>query len=301
MRIFILSTAILLSVLGISSAQQRPDTTFSTGIDDPNFTKGEGPQVCMDSAHNSRHTIDNGFAAVKYVLKEDGYSPVDFTTRIKAKSDLNACDIYLTVNPLHESNIGDWALPNPPVFSAEESDHIIEWVKQGGSLFLIVDHMPYPGAASILTSKLGFSFSNGFARLRKEEGASDVFSKENGRLKNSPITKDIETLTSFTGSAFKYPEGALPIMIFKEGDVSLEPEVAWQFTDTTHTVDINGYAQGVIMELGKGRIAVFGEAAMFTAQTVTNDNGIFRVGINNPRMAPNNLQFLRNVFYWLSE
>ncbi len=286
---------------GFLNAQQGPDTTFTTGIENPKFANKNGPVVCIDSAHNSRHTIDNGYAPVAYVLKQDGYRARDFDKRVEETTDLSDCDIYLTVNPLHESNIGDWALPNPPVFSAEESEMIIQWVKEGGSLFLIADHMPYPGAASILASKLGFEFSNGFARLDKEGNQPDVFSKENGRLKDSPITKNISSITSFTGSAFKYPEGATPVMVFKEGDVSLEPEIAWQFTDTTKTVDINGYAQGVIMELGKGKVAVFGEAAMFTAQTVTNDNGTFRIGINNPRLAPNNIQFLRNVLYWLRE
>lgn len=181
-------TLILLEPIALFG-QQGPDTTFTTGIENPKFAKEQGPVVCMDSAHNSRHTINNGFA-----------------------------------------------------------------------------------------------------RLDKQENGPDIFSKENGRLKVSEITKDIESVTSFTGSAFTYPENEDVIMKFNKGDLSLEPEIAWQFSDSTKTVPLDNYAQGALMNYGKGKIAVFGEAAMFTARDVTNENGTFKVGFNSP-LAPNNQQF----------
>lgn len=57
--------------------------------------------------------------------------------------------------------------------------------------------------------------------------------------------------------------------------------------------------QGAIMNFGKGRLAVFGDAAQFTAQTVTNDYGTFYV-VFNSETAPNNIDFLRNLMLWLS-
>ena len=56
---------IVLTAITHVNAQQGPDTTFTTGIKNPKFPKEKGPIVCMDSAHNSRHTIDNGFALSK--------------------------------------------------------------------------------------------------------------------------------------------------------------------------------------------------------------------------------------------
>ena len=52
-----------------------------------------------------------------------------------------------------------------------------------------------------------------------------------------------------------------------------------------------------MLDHGQGRLAVFGEAAMFTAQIF--DGGRTRVGMNAPE-APDNLRLLRNVMRWLS-
>jgi hypothetical protein len=37
--------------------------------------------------------------------------------------------------------------------------------------------------------------------------------------------------------------------------------------------------KGALLEVGKGRIAVFGEAGMFTAQIVTEDKETWKMGI----------------------
>ena len=50
------------------------------------------------------------------------------------------------------------------------------------------------------------------------------------------------------------------------------------------------------LEFGKGRVVVFGEAAMFSAQVVKEDNGEeWLMGMNAPD-AQQNEQFLLNVF-----
>lgn len=299
MKSYLLILFILIPV--VVFAQQRIDTTFTINIEEPFYEEGEGPVVCFDSAHNNFHTLDGGFAPTAYILRKDGYQTVDFPVPAEEAIKLEGCKVYLTVNPLHESNIGNWQLPNPPVYSEKEVETIKNWVEEGGSLFMIADHMPFPGAASNLAKAFGFDFSNGFARLNKVENTPDVFSFQNKRLKSSAVTDGITSVTSFTGSAFKYPSKATPVMLFEEGDVSLEPQIAWQFSDTTKTTDLAGYAQGAIMEYGKGRLVVFGEAAMFTAQKISNAEGEFKFGLNNQNLAPQNLQFLLNLIHWLDE
>jgi hypothetical protein len=84
----------------------------------------------------------------------------------------------------------------------------------------------------------------------------------------------------------------MPVMVFIDGDFSLNPEIAWQFVEETETVSLSGYAQGALLKYEKGRIAVFGEAAMFTAQIIQLPNGDeFKVGLNNKQLAPNNIRF----------
>ncbi len=55
---------------------------------------------------------------------------------------------------------------------------VTEWVRAGGALFLIADHMPFPGAAENLAAAFGFTFYNGFA-IRKGAG-KDIFTPANG-------------------------------------------------------------------------------------------------------------------------
>jgi len=51
------------------------------------------------------------------------------------------------------------------------------------------------------------------------------------------------------------------------------------------------------MRVGKGRVAVFGEAAMFSAQLAGPNKA--PMGMNAP-IAAQNPQFLLNVMHWLS-
>lgn len=62
---------------------------------------------------------------------------------------------------------------------------------------------------------------------------------------------------------------------------------------------VTGYKyklQGAALDVGNGKLAVFGEAGMFTAQIA--GNGRSQMGFNNP-MAANNQQFALNTMHWL--
>lgn len=298
---FPLTFLLMICCATLLNAQQMPDTTFAIDISSPSYLGESGPMICIDSAHNNFHTLEGGYAPFARVMRADGYRVSDLTAPIESIEVLNGCNIYMIVNPLHASNLGNWQLPTPSAFSDDEIDVINTWVENGGSLFLIADHMPFGGAAKELAASFGFKISNGFAFLDKPENQPDIFNRENGRLPESPILQDeITTVTSFTGSAFTYPEKAIPVLVFNEADYSLEPEIAWQFDDDTKRIDLTGYAQGALLEVGMGKVAMFGEAAMFTAQTFTGQDGtVIRAGFNSKRIAPQNLDFLLNLIHWL--
>ena len=71
------------------------------------------------------------------------------------------------------------------------------------------------------------------------------------------------------------------------------PQTAWEFKKDTPVRSAEDFAQGAYMKYGKGRIVVFGEAAMFTAQVQGKD----KVGMNQ-KSASQNAQFLLNIFHW---
>ncbi len=281
-------------------AQQAPDTTFTPKVTKPTYELGKGPVICIDSAHNNFHTLSGGFAPFARLVKANGFRVKDLDKTIVDKDVLSGCDIYAVINALNEINLGNWTLPNPSAFQNDEILAINEWVSDGGALFIVADHMPFAGAASELVKTFGFDFRNGFTFLDKEENQPDIFSTQNGRLKNMELLDEgINSVTSFTGSAFTYPKEAKVLMLLNEKDYSLEPEVAWQFTEETSRISLENHAQGAFMSYKKGKIAVFGEAAMFTAQIVTRQTRTFNIGFTSPR-APNNQKFALRLMEYLS-
>ena len=299
----------LLAVAGLVNqhvqGQQVPDKTFQPKIESPVFEKGRGPRVGIDSAHHNFHTATGRYKSFADLLKRDGYRIIDFDQSITEQT-LKKIDVLVISNALNKRNISDWALPTPSAFERDEIDALKLWVAAGGSLFLIADHMPFPGAASELAKAFGFTFSNGYARpaLQRERGAiGDVFGKTSGLI-DSEITRgrsDAETVTSVTtfgGSAFQAPDSAIKIIQFGPKSVSRETKRAPGITRDAPTITIDGWCQGAALKMKKGRVVVFGEAAMFSAQLAGQMKR--PMGMNAPN-AKQNYQLLLNVMRWLAK
>jgi len=295
-----LAIACFLALPNPSPAQQVGDKTFEPTVADPAYQPGKGPAVYIDEAHHNFHTLDGRYLPFANVLRKDGYrlfaSKKPFT-----KETLENVHILVIANPLHERNVEDWSLPTPSAFTKEEIDAVEEWVKKGGALFLIADHMPIPGAAMDLAARFGFVFHNGFALDKHTKQGLATFTLEQG-LRVNKITKGrnpsetVDHVVTFTGQAFGIPDSAEPVLVFNSDYIVLLPEKAWVFTDETKTIPAEGLSQGAVMEYGRGRIAVFGEAAMFTSQTAGAKGQSF--GLRAPG-ADQNQQFLLNVIHWL--
>lgn len=283
--------------------QQVPDTSFIYLIKKCAYENEPGPVILIDGAHYNFHTSEGGFSPFAKLLRQDGYQVKGMKDPVSDLTRLNKCRILIIANALDSSNAAfeNWALPNPSAFSEKEIANIKKWVESGGSLLLIADHMPFAGAAYDLAKIFGFDYLNGFAYTDKGSWPPSVFSKENKTLMDSPVTLgkgDDEVITkvaTFTGSAFKIPPDAVPVLSFLDENYSLQPDTAWVFKDDTPKQNLKGYCQGALLRFGEGRVAVFGEAAMFTAQIA---NGDFKVGINSDA-APQNAQFALNLIHWL--
>jgi len=178
---------------------------------------------------------------------------------------------------------------------------IRQWVFEGGNLFLIADHMPMAGAAEDLARAFEFEFTNGFVFDTLSKGPA-FFNLDEKTLTESIITKgrdsaeSVEQIVTFTGQAFKIPDDATPILTFNKNYVNMLPDTAWVFDDETTKLNVEGWSQGAYKEYGKGKIVVFGEAAMFTAQLAGPEKR--KVGMNN-EVAPENYQLLLNIIHWL--
>jgi hypothetical protein len=287
----------ILTLLEIQSAgaQQVPDTAYNFAVSTPRYATGKGSVVTVDAAHNNFHTLDNRYGPFGKLLANDGYR-LRSNDRPLTPAVLNACRIYVISNPLDSSDLGQWQLPNPSAFTPAEIAAMQSWVKNGGRLLLIADHMPFAGAAQALAQSFGFQFLNCFAMDNRRRGA-ERFYRDNQTLADCELTRGVDTVVTFTGSAFKMPKEAKPLLTLKNYTL-LMPEVAWQFVENTPVLSGDGFSQGAYLEYGRGKIVVMGEAAMFSAQLAgPNRNPI---GLNNPDASGNN-QLLINIIHWLDQ
>jgi hypothetical protein len=283
-------------------AQQIADTLFAPSINSPAFEEGTGPSVLIDEAHHNFHTMQGRYLPFARLLQRDGYVVIPQRTRF-TRAALDRARILVIANALAKENEDDWNLPTPSAFDSAEIETVREWVKDGGSLWLIADHMPFPGAAESLAVQFGILMGNGFALDAATESGLMRFARVNNTLADHPITRGrnrserVDSVVAFTGQAFRLEGGGNPLMILQPTVVLLMPQVAWQFSKLTPRISAAGMLQGAAVYFGKGRVAVFGEAAMFSAQI--SEPGHRQAGMNSPD-APQNAQFLLNVFHWLS-
>ena len=284
-------------------AQQVPDLEFDPKIEHPAYPKGKGPVILVDEAHHNFHKISTRYAAFANVLAKDGYR-VEPNKETFSKQALKRAKILVIANAVHASDTSDWILPNPSAFTPSEIEQVVKWVQEGGSLILIADHMPMPGATEDLAKNFGFTFYNGFATdttaglFPGSKKELDVFTKKAGTLAEHPVNQGIDQVATFTGQAFQIPPQAVSLLAFDDKYKILLPDTAWRFSQSTKRIPIRGFSQGAVLTYGKGRVAVFGEAAMFTAQRKGKDKIPF--GLNSTE-APQNLPFLLHVVQWLDQ
>ena len=285
------------------SSGQMADLDSIPEIGNPAYDSEKGPVVTIDAAHHNFHTMDGRFQPFAELLRKDGYrlrsNEKAFTPEILEKTDI----LVISNSGSEKEAEGDDA-DSMPAFSHVEVENVRQWVLGGGSLLLIADHQPMPGHVKNLAAAFGIHWNNGFAVEPKSRVGHIRFSRQRGTLREHAITSgrsDTERISfvqTFTGSAFHVPGDFQPLMVFRDGLVSLMPKIHWDFKDDTPSVDISGWYQGGVMKFGKGKVAVFGEAAMFTAQKVVRGENIRRAGFNSD-LAPHNAQFVLNVIHWL--
>ena len=277
---------------------QQADGRFQAFVKQPNFPLGSGPTVGIDEAHCNFHTLHGRYEPFAKVLAADGYN-LQSVKQVFTPEVLAPLDVLVVANALAPKNERDWSLPTPSAFSENEIDAVKEWVDAGGALMLIADHMPFPGAAHDLAAKFDLQLYNGFV-FDKVEKSPMRFGETGHKLCEHDIVKGpgkpVRWVQTFTGSCFTDGKAFSPLFVLGAGAYSLEPAVAWQFSAETPRREVKGFWQAAVRECGVGRMAMFGEAAMFTAQ---QNGGARSFGLNHPD-AEYNQRFLRNTMYWLS-
>jgi len=278
------------------------DNAADVGVKTPAYEKDKGPIVAVDAGHMNYHTIDSRFGPFAKLLSNDGFRVMPHLGAFTAEA-LSGVSILVVANALNPVNANQWSLPTPSAFTTDEIAAVRAFVANGGSLLLIADHMPFSGAAADLAAAFDVTFFNGFAFHMPEPRPVDFFASADGSLGQDLIlagrldTEHVARVATFTGSAFRAPEKARRLLVLTNDYQIIMPQTAWVFSPQTPRIDGGGLLQGAVMPYGRGRLAVFGEAAMFTAQ-VEDTNGN-RIGFTVPG-AEGNKQFVLNVAHWLA-
>lgn len=288
---------------GGADAQQVPDTDYNPPIERPRFAEGSGPRVAVDAAHNNFHTADGRYGAFARLLRRDGYV-VDSSDQPFTPALLAGMSVLVIANPIADENVENWELPTPSAFSDAEIAAVEEWVRDGGSLLLIADHMPIAGNAEALAAAFGLRFQNGFA-FDESGGGFFSFSRVDGTLADHEATdgsradERVDRVATFTGQAFRVDPGvrSTPILTLPEGTTLWLPRVAWEFDEGTPRIPAAYLLQAAVVEHGNGRVAAFGEAAMFSAQLAGPNRA--PMGMNHPQ-ASENYRLVLNVLRWLT-
>lgn len=294
---FLCSLALVAAAMP-AAAQQTVDAHYRPRVSRPAFPQATGPVVAVDEAHRNFHTLGGRYAPFGKLLQADGFRVQASTAPFSAAS-LKGIGVLVIAN----------ALPPKPGLSAFGEREIAElkaWIEGGGSLLLIADHAPFGRAASRLAAALGVDMGTGYAVARQSGKVTSDIEFSGGALGDHPILRGrdpserIRRVTSFTGQSLSIPAGGSALLILPRDAVEVPDEEAVRELRRGGTVrarPVGGRAQAVALTLGKGRLVVAGEAAMFSAQVVQfPGGGTERMGL----WATDDEKLALNILRWLS-
>jgi len=315
------SCLVLFAATRLTSAQQVADTTFVPKIARPAYERGTGPRVLIDEAHNNFHTMGGNYRPFAKLLEADGYR-VAPNTRLFTGDSLRKCTVLVVANAMGGDVVESYGLA---AFRETECDTLAEWVRHGGSLLLIADHAPFGTGAEGLAKRFNVGMSKGYTEdtlhsVTRDNGSLLVFTRDEKLLRDDVITRGRDTteivsrVVAFTGQSLAPPTGARALLALSptafdhpgptvdQARGSANPGIAWRTEITAMpTTSARGRAVGIALRYGLGRVVILGEAAMLTAQTVTQPGAPGpprKFGMNQP--GNDNQQFALNVMHWLS-
>lgn len=272
-------------------AQQVSDTAYHYPLSKPMYASGIGPLVLFDEGHNNPHTLKGRYAAFGELLRQDGYKVIPGREKL-SPAYLQTAKIFVSANALYDRV--NWDLPTGSAYTDEEVKALHDWVKEGGSLFLLTDHMPCGASVNAIALSFGFNVMNGFAARKDRQ--EEIFTRKKGNLREHTITRGIDSLMIWGGTGFLAPAEAQIIASLDEGYEIFFPSKAEEITATTPKVPGTGFVNAASLEYGKGRVVIVGDGALFSAQL----EGIYsnKRGMNHPK-AGQNAPLLLNIMHWL--
>jgi hypothetical protein len=270
---------------------QRADPDFNVTVARPAFTTVR-PRLAIDEAHKNFHTALGRYKPFADLMTNDGFLVVRNTRPFDAQTLVND-NILVIANASAASAPGD-SDSSKSAFTEAECAAIQAWVWSGGSLLLITDHEPFGSASRTLAQRFGVLMNAAGTTdpaSQDEKSRGLLFTRERFLILDHPITigrdptERINRVATFFGQALIGPVGSTPFLRFADTAT---------FESTTGPQSAAGWAQGVALSYGAGRVVVMGEAAALSAQL----GGQEPMGMNVPGI--DNRQMALNIMHWLS-
>ena len=305
------AAALVAALVEPAAAQQVPDTLFDTSIARPMWAEGSGPRLVLDQAHFNFHTLAGRYRPFGDLARHDGFR-VGAGTAAFTRESLTACDLLVIANAAGELDLGG-ANAEHDAFTPDECAAVRAWVEKGGALLLIADHAPFGAATASLARALGVDLRNSYTadprRGAKGSEMNPVYEPGAGLdtthaiVRGRDASERVRRVKAFTGESVAGPPGAVSICALSDEayDIRMsfvEFQRARGKVPKDARVPASGRAQLIAFALGKGRVVVAGEAAMFTAQ-LAGPGGEYQMGMNEPGL--DNRQFATNVLRWLAK
>jgi len=292
----ILTAALFLPMLPVA-AQQVVDSGYAPTVSHPAY-EGQGPIVAIDAAHGNFHTLDGRYAPLGRLLEADGYHVSSSATPLSAET-LEPFTVLIIANARAQP-------PESSAFSPGEIVALKAWVEHGGSLLLIADHAPFGTAAADLAHAFGVEMGQGYVGAHEDGKIGFAIDFADGQLGDHPIlhgrnaAEAIRHVRSFTGQSLAGPAAATGLLVLPaDAEEVAAPSEALALLkgEAAKATPVGGRPQALAMPVGKGRLVVAGEAAMFSAQLFRRpDRPVRPIGLT----VADDQQFALNTLHWLS-
>jgi hypothetical protein len=300
------SNLVLCTLIGVLfsasvAAQHLADPEFKAVVQNPAYAKSS-PRVMFDEAHNNFHTSTGRYKPFADLLMNDGYRLV-INRQTFTKKTLASFKLLVIANALGD----DIDEPNAdkPALTEEECSVVRDWVKGGGSLLLIADPGPFGRSVASLAKQFGIEMAANVAEdpaNRAEEFRSSliVYSRDNHQLVDHSITsgrdssEKVNRVIVFEGQSLKGPQESIAFLKLADSAKDVTQGADGSAASVTSA---QGFAQGLALKLGGGRVVVLGEADMISA-LIGDPPDREPIGMNYPGI--DNKQLALNIMHWLS-
>ena len=272
--------------------QQQADPEFDAKVASPTYADN-GPRVLFDKAHHNFHTANGRYKPFADLITNDGYRVTPNTDKFTPEK-LAGCDILVIANALGAQSMSSEAAQDP-AFTEAECDAVRDWVRSGGSLLLVTDHYPTGSAAEILGQRFGVQMSKGgTAEFQFTRGGTYALAAEHPIMGGRSAEEEIRKVMTFSGQSLQGPPDSVNLLALPADAKERTPDPQDPHHGKPREGTVVYRSQGLALTLGKGRVVVLGEAAMFSAQVADDE----QFGMNVPGI--DNRQLALNTMHWLS-